>query len=183
MWRSGKKLSTFEFWIELAWLGAKCKGNTLLVVLIAGHQPPFQFNIKLIKSKTWLRKTCDKTFLCSLAEWAQNSNFFTPIGSWQVTLAISTLTVMDYLSVLLFCFLTFFGPCPPGPWPFDSDGPAWQKSRGGHPKERLKSVFTVGPTAGFSSSADQLLSLHSTVHIGAFWSRSCLMTIEINTFF
>ena len=44
----------------------------------------------------------------------------------------------------------------------------WQKSRGGHPKERLKSVFTVGPTAGFSSSADQLLSLHSTVQIGAF---------------
>ena len=37
----------------------------------------------------------------------------------------------------------------------------WQKSRGGHPKERLKSVFTVGPTAGFSSSADQLLSLLS----------------------
>ena len=57
----------------------------------------------------------------------------------------------------------------------------WQKSRGGHPKERLKSVFTVGPTAGFSSSADQLLSLHSTVHIGAFWSRSCPMTIEIKT--
>ena len=47
------------------------------------------------------------------------------------------------------------------PWPLDSDGPTWQKSRGGHPKERLKSVFTVGPTAGFSSSADQLLSLLS----------------------
>ena len=81
----------------------------------------------------------------------------------------------------LFCFLTFCDHALP--WPFDSDGPVWQKSRGGHPKERLKSVFTVGPTAGFSSSADQLLSLHSTVHIGAFWSRSCPMTIEINTLF
>jgi hypothetical protein len=27
-------LSTFEFWLELAWLGAKCKGKTLLVVAI-----------------------------------------------------------------------------------------------------------------------------------------------------
>ena len=26
--------STFEFWLELAWLGAKCKGKTLLVIEI-----------------------------------------------------------------------------------------------------------------------------------------------------
>ena len=26
-----QKLSTFELWLELAWLGAKCKGKTLLV--------------------------------------------------------------------------------------------------------------------------------------------------------
>ena len=25
-----KQLSTFEFWLEVAWLGAKCKGKTLL---------------------------------------------------------------------------------------------------------------------------------------------------------
>ena len=29
-----KLLSTFEFWLELAWLGAKCKGKTLLVIEI-----------------------------------------------------------------------------------------------------------------------------------------------------
>ena len=27
-------VSTFEFWLELAWLGAKCKGKTLLVIEI-----------------------------------------------------------------------------------------------------------------------------------------------------
>ena len=25
-------VTTFEFWLELAWLGAKCKGKTLLVI-------------------------------------------------------------------------------------------------------------------------------------------------------
>ena len=29
-----KQLSTFEYWLELAWLGAKCKGKTLLVIEI-----------------------------------------------------------------------------------------------------------------------------------------------------
>ena len=29
-----KQLSTFEFWLEVAWLGAKCKGKTLLVIEI-----------------------------------------------------------------------------------------------------------------------------------------------------
>ena len=27
-------LSTLEFWLELAWLGAKCKGKTILVIEI-----------------------------------------------------------------------------------------------------------------------------------------------------
>jgi hypothetical protein len=29
-----RKLSTFEFWLELAWLGAEHKGKTLLVIEI-----------------------------------------------------------------------------------------------------------------------------------------------------
>ena len=28
------QLSTVEFWLQLAWLGAKCKGKTLLVIEI-----------------------------------------------------------------------------------------------------------------------------------------------------
>ena len=44
------------------------KGKTLLVIEIF-----FTFSIQ---RKTW------SSFLCSLAEWAQNSNFITTTGSW-----------------------------------------------------------------------------------------------------
>ena len=32
--KPSRVLSTFEFWLELAWVGAKCKGKTLLVIEI-----------------------------------------------------------------------------------------------------------------------------------------------------
>ena len=34
LWQSSKMSSTFELWLELAWLGAKCKGKKLLVIEI-----------------------------------------------------------------------------------------------------------------------------------------------------
>ena len=68
-------------------------------MLVVDHQSfYFQININLIESKTWSRKTCDKSFLSSLAEWAQKFKFFTPTGSWlyykHVTLTLSTLTLI-----------------------------------------------------------------------------------------
>ena len=56
LWQSGKNLPTFEFWQEvawreLAWLGAKCKGKTLLVILtlhrdLHAHSPVLMFSIQ-----------------------------------------------------------------------------------------------------------------------------------------
>jgi hypothetical protein len=62
--RSGKMLSTFEFWLEL---NRRCKGKN-----IAGRCQQtfcFQFNIKLIQSKT--------RFSVALLNGRKNSNFFT----------------------------------------------------------------------------------------------------------
>ena len=70
-------------------------------MLVIDHQSfCFQFNIKLIQSKTWSQKTCNRSFLSSLAEWAQNSNFFTSTRSWQyykqVTTTLLTLILASY---------------------------------------------------------------------------------------
>jgi len=61
--RSIKMLSTFEFWLEL---NTKCKGKTLLGLV--NFLFCFQFNIKLIQSKTW--------FSVALPNRRKNSNSF-----------------------------------------------------------------------------------------------------------
>ena len=60
--RSGKMLSTFEFWLE-------CKGKTFLGIVNKLFY--FQFNIKLIQSKTFSFSVFSVDLLNSLAIVAQ----------------------------------------------------------------------------------------------------------------
>ena len=78
MRQSGLK---FEFWLELPWLGSKGIRQYIAshwnfrytAHILHCHSPVLVLSIQ---SKTWL------SFLSSLAEWAQNSNFITTTGSW-----------------------------------------------------------------------------------------------------
>ena len=74
-WIGSLQLKSFKTWLWSA------LGNVMVfwvVHCIAGYRYGvfsgfkfFQSSVKLIQCKKWLRKTCNRSFLSSLAEWAQ----------------------------------------------------------------------------------------------------------------
>ena len=110
LWQSGKKLSTIEFWLELAWLGAKCKGKTLLVIEIffTLHRyctaTVWYVLVLSIQSKTW------SSFLSALLNCLKNSNFF-KLAVLQSDLSLSRelwLLIILLLSYVLIFTIGFF---------------------------------------------------------------------------
>ena len=68
-----KWLLNFEFWLNLVWLGEKCKAKTLLVneIFFTLHRYcHLPVSVHSIQSKTW------SSFLSALLNWRKNSNFF-----------------------------------------------------------------------------------------------------------
>ena len=73
-------MSTFEFWLELTWLRAKCKGKTLLVIEIFFtffNTALSQFSIVAQYPKKNMNKFSQQP--CWMGA---KSNFITTAGSW-----------------------------------------------------------------------------------------------------